>query len=260
MSSKKEIMIKETGGNDMDRYEKLLVRRDDLRKQAEQNQIEYFKVFGDLLVESYTARVECIRKKKMITYCQMCINRGKKISGAALDHFIEGEMTEYKEELDAIIRHNRAVKEGGTVSEYDVLRVKKLYRGLAKLIHPDLHPSLEGDKKIMEFWQRIVIAYEHNQMRELEELDFQVRKYLEGRGEADMDMEIPDLSAKIKRVEEEIEQIRSTEPYLYRLLLDDKEATESKKKELSEEIKSYTEYAKQLDEVISRFSIERNYS
>ena len=254
-------MIKtESAAGSLARYEELLLRRDSLRKKAEQYQISYFKVFGDLLVESFTVRVECIKKKKIIAYCQAQVNRGKPINGAQLDHFIEREMTEYKEELDTLIKHNKAVKESGTVSDFDMYKIKKFYHGLAKLIHPDLHPDLEKDPKIMEFWQRIVLAYEHNCLKDMEELDFQVRKYLEDRGVQGAEITVPDIGKKIRQVEEEIERITGTDPYLYRLLLEDEEAVELRKEELKSEIESFAAYSRQLDEVIEQFRIERNYS
>ena len=258
--SKAEIIKTVNSEDSLARYEEVLLRRDSLRKKAEQYQISYFRVFGDLLVDSFRIRVECIKKKKIIAYCQMQVNQGKPINGTSLDHFIEREMSEYKDDLDAMIRHNKAVKESGSISEYDMFKLKKLYHGLAKLIHPDLHPELESDPQITEFWESIVIAYEHNQLADMEELDFQVRKYLERKGIDGAGIEVLDIDKKIKNVEAEIERITSTEPYLYRLLLDDEEAVEAKKEELRNEIDSYTAYSKQLDEVIEQLNIERSYS
>lgn len=255
-----DIIRIENSEDNLVRYEELLLRRDNLRKKAEQYQINYFKEFGDMIVESFTIRIECIKKKKIIAYCQQQINHGKPINGAQLDHYIQREMLEYQNDLDEMIRHNKAVKESEKISEYDLFKIKKYYHGLAKLIHPDLHPELELDSHIKEFWQKIVLAYEHNQLEDMEELDFQVRKYLEEKGGNDSEIVIPDLDKKIRRVEEEIDRITSTEPYLYRLLLEDAESVAAKKDELKAEIQSYTDYSRQLDEVIEQFSIERNYS
>ena len=257
--NEKELIKIETGSG-LDRYEEVLLRRDNLRKQAEQYQISYFREFGDLMVESFRIRIECIRKKKIIAYCQQQINHGKPINGAQLDHFITREMLDYQNDLDAMIAHNKAVRAAGNVSQHELFKIKKIYHGLAKLIHPDLHPELESDPQISEFWDKIVVAYEHNQLADIEDLDFQVRQYLEKKGHGENETVIPDLDKKIKRVEDEIDKIISTEPYLYKLLLADAESVESKKEEIREEIRSYTEYSGQLDELISQFRIERHYS
>lgn len=256
----KDIIRIENSRDDLARYEELLLRRDNLKKQAEQYQINYFREFGDLIVDSFKIRVECIRKKKIIAYCQTQINQGKPINGAALDHFIEREMESYQNDLEDIILHNKSVKEAESISEFDFYRIKKMYRDLAKLIHPDLHPEHGNDPQILEFWQKIVLAYEHNQLEDMEELDFQVRKYLEDKNDDNTEIIVPDLDKKIRRTEQEIKRITSTEPYLYKLLLQDAEAVTAKKEELREEINTYTDYSKQLDEVIDQFNIERNYS
>ena len=59
-----DIIKIENSEDNLARYEELLLRRDNLHKKAEQYQIIYFREFGDLIVESYTIRVECINKEK----------------------------------------------------------------------------------------------------------------------------------------------------------------------------------------------------
>lgn len=258
--SKSDIIKIENEQDNLARYEKLLLRRDTVRKEAEQYLIKYFHEFGDLMVKSFELKIECIRKKKTIAYCQQQINHGKKVDGDQLDRFINREMAAYYTDLDMMIQHNKAVKESKSISEYDVYKVKKLYHALAKLIHPDLHPDLASDNQIADYWQRIAIAYEHNMLEDLEELDFLVRKYLDARGYSETETLIPDLPKKIEKVEREIERITSTEPYLYRLLLQDETAVGNKKIELKDEIDSYRDYSKQLDEVLEQFQIERSFS
>jgi predicted nucleic acid-binding Zn-ribbon protein len=66
-----------------------------------------------------------------------------------------------------------------------------------------------------------------------------------------MEIEIPNIEAKIKELEEEIEKIMNTDPYQYRYLLEDKTAVEEKKKVLEDELREYEEYSNKLEEMLN---------
>ena len=242
------------------RYEEALLRRDNLRKEATSYHYEYIRVFGHLITESFRLKVECIRKKKMITYCQKQVNMGKKISAGAMADFIEKEMADYQRELEDLIKGVKAAGEAEKISGLEARKIKDIYYKLVKLIHPDMHPELAEDETIKDYWERIVIAYRHNQLEEIEELDHLVRMYLEGRGIGDQAPEIDNIEERIAKVEEEIEEIISTNPYLYKLLLGSQRERDEKRAEYEEEIEAYKNYSAQLDEVLSRFKIEEMLS
>lgn len=239
------------------RYEEALLRRDNLRKEAEHYHMEYIRVFGDLITQTFERKIECIRKKKMIAYCQRQVNAGKKISGVNLDSFIAQEMARYQEELLSMINDVRAVKDSKRVSASDFEKIKKIYYKLVKMIHPDMHPELADDEQIKDYWQRIVIAYTYNQLKDLEELELLVTSYLEENGQQVTDIEIDDLDDKIAAVEGEISNIISTDPYLYKMLLENEEEKLRRKQEYLDEIASYDIYSAQLDEVLTTFEIEK---
>ena len=58
-------------------YEELLLKKENLKKDGVQYRINYMKRFGDLMIESFEKKILCIKKKKMIAYCQRCVNQGK---------------------------------------------------------------------------------------------------------------------------------------------------------------------------------------
>ena len=160
------------------RYEEVLLRRENLRKEAEQYYLEFIKIFGDLIAESFRMKIECIRKKKMISYCQKMMNIGKDVNWNDLTRYIEREMAEYEKELDDIIRDVNATRGARQISDAEVHKVKKMYYALAKLIHPDMHPELADDMTLKDYWEKITRAYQHNDIEELKELDELVRMYL----------------------------------------------------------------------------------
>ena len=66
-----ELIKKENGK--YKKYEELLLKRDQLNKEAGAIHTLYIKEFGELLLEDFELKVECIKKKKQISYCQAAI-------------------------------------------------------------------------------------------------------------------------------------------------------------------------------------------
>ena len=231
-------------------YEKLLLERDQLSKEAEQIWTLYLQIFGKLIVEIYEEKLECIKCKKTIAYYQQALNHGGLIDSAAMEKYMEQEMAEYYTNLRRMISEKDSADHAGKSTPYEAERSKTLYRRLAKLIHPDLNPETDRSETLQELWLRITIAYHMNDVKELAELEVLVRKALKDLGTEAGQIEIPDIEDKIVDLRKEIEDIQSTEPYVLRYLLDDEEAAEKKKAELTEELESYQKYRKELNEVI----------
>ena len=235
---------------DYSRYEELLLRREQLRKEARINHGLYVKEFGDLHLQVFEKQIACIKKKKLIAYYQAAINRGGAINQAEIDAMLMKEMEEYQKQLAAMAEENDAAKKLSRITDLDLLKIRRIYRRLAKQLHPDINPKTSEIPQLMELWNAITTAYNCNNLADMEELEVMVKNALETLEIGSMEIEIPDLDAKIEAVEAEIEQIISTDPYQYKFLLADYEAVEEKKKALEEQRKSYTDYEKQLDEVI----------
>lgn len=253
-------MIRSDKTSQYERYEEALLRRDNLNKEAEHCHLRYIMEFGDLITRSFEQKMECIRKKKQITYCQKQVNMGRKISAAGMDLYIEQVMAEYQEQLQNIVEDVKTAKAGKRVSTAEVLKVKKKYYRLVKALHPDTHPELAGDEKLKEYWDRIVTAYTYNRLEELEELEVLVNSHLEKNGLQDTRAEIKDAEEKIAAIEQEIQIIITTNPYLYKTILDDKNEMRRRRQQYLDEIASYEMYSAQLDEVLGAFEIERKLS
>ena len=242
------------------RYEGLLIRKDALRKEAYHIQLKYLKEFGDLINQLFEAKIRCIEKKKIIAYCQARVNKGERIDQSAMNLYISQVMKDYYAELHEMLEQTKALKTSAGISEWEYRKIKALYRKLAKILHPDMHPEFADDETAKGLWKDIQAAYAHNQLEELEELEVLVHQYLESIHYTGMTLQIPDIDEKIFRLTEEIKKIRETDPYQYKYLLADKEAIKEKKKELQDEIHEYELYAEELDEVIASFGIKRSFA
>lgn len=241
-------------------YEELLMKRENLRKEGTQFYINYLQLFGELMTESFQKKIECIRKKKMIAFCQRCMNQGKDINSIELNRYIQAEMATYEEELKQMAADAKAAAQAKDISLEDVRKIKEIYYRLARMIHPDMHPELAADAKLQDYWNQIGIAYQNNQLSELEDLEVMITAYLENKDSGSGEIVIVDVENKIKRIEQEIERIINTKPYTYRFLLEDEGKRQEQKEALQNEIQEYTRYSHELDDVLKSFPIKEMFA
>lgn len=232
------------------RYEEVLMQRDNLKKEAFILQRSYVAEFGDLILSVFEKKLECIRKKKTIEFMQASLNHGKPIDQDALQAYLKAEMAAFQAQLDAMIEDTKSAKERETVTELDLLKIKRLYHRLVKQIHPDINPRTNELEELSDLWNRVQAAYNCNDLKELEELEVIVTSALQKLGIGIMEIEIPDIEDKIAEIEAEIVKIRETDPYMYKYLLEDPEAVAEKNKALQEELRSYEDYSAQLGEIL----------
>ncbi|MBR0383008.1 MAG: hypothetical protein IJH71_11305 [Eubacterium sp.] len=175
---------------------------------------------------------------------------------AAMQEYLEKEMAPYYQSLKQKIEEYNNCKDLKAAGEYEVRRSKTLYRRLAKLIHPDINPETVQRDELKELWQRIVTAYNFNDIKELTELEVLVRKALNQTNSGDKKIHIPDIEERILVVHKEIKDIIHNEPYNYKSLIEDEQAIEKKKAALQEELVNYKKYHEELDEIISQILSE----
>ena len=234
------------------RYEELLLERDALKKETGSMMTAYIREFGELITDVFAAKIEAIRLKKSITICQMSINRGAHVNPAEMEARVKEMMQGYYEQLKAMLADNKAAKDAKTIPEHVLYKVKKLYRRLAMLIHPDLNPKTAGDENLSELWQRLTAAYNASDLSGMEELVVLIKLAVSDGGETP---EIENVEEKISELEAEIDEIRTTDPYLYKDLLSDKEAVEEKKESLRKELQEYKDYASELQDTLNKMML-----
>lgn len=234
---------------DYARYEELLLRRDQLRKEAGIYHGLYVKEFGELHLSLFEKQISCIKKKKLIAYYQAAINRGGLIDQAQVEALLAQEMQAYEQRLQDMLAENDAAKKMAEISSVKLLKIKRIYHRLAKQLHPDINPMTEKIPELKQLWNAVVTAYNCNSLADMEEAELLVNEALKRIGLGYTELEIPDLPGKIEAVEAEIKKIRETDPYQYKFLLEDPEAAAEKKQDLEAQIRSYEDYEKELDAV-----------
>ena len=234
----------------VEEYEELLCRRDQLNKEAGSLQITYTQEFGELITQIFEKKVECIKKKKMIAYCQKQINRGEPVYANLMNETINKEMQLYYYQLDELVRQTKEAKEAREVDPFCVRRAKKIYRRLAKMLHPDINRFTMEEPVLRELWERVASAYYRSEVTELEDLEVLARKVMEDLGMDGFDMEIEVIAERIERVEKQINEILTTEPYTYREVLYNDEKKKELKEKFSAEDEEYRKYVEELSETL----------
>lgn len=237
-------------------YEELLLQRDQLEREASSIRISYMKEFGDLITEDFNLKVECIKKKKTISYCQQAINRGMVLDMQAINDAIAEDMELYYMELAKLSQECELAKSSKTSSSGKAERAKKIYRRIAKRIHPDIYPQTMEYEELIDLWERAFVAYHMLDADELADIEVLVNKFLKEIGEDSFEVDIPDLEDRIEKLEAEISEIITTEPYIFKDILEDELVVAEKKSDMKAEIIEYKRYLEELSEILNNLLAE----
>ena len=236
---------------DYPRYEELLLRKDKFAKEALHWYSEYIRVFGKYLIDVFEIKVECIRLKKLISLAQAQINQGFTPDMDKINKLVNEQMLSYYEDLKNMVKEHEDAKKAKELPSHEILRIKKIYREIAKILHPDINSRTQEDPELKDLWNRVVIAYKCNKLKEIEELQVHVNNARTAKGIDVTKKVITDIEEKIKKLEEEINKIITTDPYSYKFLLEDNEDTEQRIRDLEDQKKEYDDYKKELEAVLN---------
>ncbi len=251
--------LRYSGDAALDRYEKLILLKNDLKKECFQLEQEHTREFGKEVLEIFHLQIECARKVKAIEFCQTYLNRGEDPDGEALQQYVQQETQELTEHLHAMQRTYEYAKNSTEVSAEDLDTIKTIYRGIAKQIHPDIHPELAEQEELRDLWNQVNTAYQCNDLEQLKELELLVSVILSGLSEQKITVEIPDVEERIKKLEWEIREIRSKEPYQYRNLFSKPALVEEKHRDLQRQAEEYRQYSTQLEDRLNAILPEGSF-
>ena len=240
--------------SEYEKYIRLVIQRDQMRKEAGIYEQDYIREFGEEIYSLYEEKVKCIELKKKIHYCQAQVNCGKTIQTKEMEKVIRLEMKDYYRELKSMMDDLEAVKECKVVPTHVALHAKRLYREIAKMIHPDICPCAKKDEILSELWERAVHAYHRNNEDELQQIKIlSIHRMKELGMDVDAEIDIEDLDEKIASLEQEIDTIMNTDPYQFRELLMKEELVEEKHEEILDEMERYQKYRIELEEILDMF-------
>lgn len=187
-------------------YRSLIIKRDELKKQVEENQKDNYQMYADSYKEYYSLMVECIFLKKRIAYCQRCKNHHIKIYKEELEGYMDAVKEDYMHELEELRTHKKIVKQH--LSDEDMKHAKKIFKRIIKRIDQD-HP----------LWERALKSYRYNNLNDLKDIEMLV-DYDTQSIRKNLDMTY--LTTQIERIKKEIESIENRKPKITKEYLEKK--------------------------------------
>ena len=187
-------------------YRSLIIKRDELKKQVEENQKDNYQMYADSYKEYYSLMVECIFLKKRIAYCQRCKNHHIKIYKEELEGYMDAVKEDYMHELKKLRTHKKIVKQH--LSDEDMKQAKKIFKRIIKRINPQ-----------HSLWERAVESYRYNNLNDLKDIEMLV-DYDTQSIRKNLDMTY--LTTQIERIKKEIESIENRNPKITKEYLEKK--------------------------------------
>ena len=238
----------------------LLLERDELQFVICKNiETEYMLKLGSIEYKAYEAQCAVLRLKRKIDLIQAKKNRQEKIIISAIEETLDEEFAEYQKQLDEQIdKVNAAIKrsKAEVLSDEENKELKKLYRKIAKALHPDINPDVSEAQ--VQLFDNAVSAYKSGDLGTLRIISEMVGNNPLPEQHKDAMTQLVEererLEGLLESIRESIENIKSEYPYTMKDILEDTKKTEQKKQELESVIEQYNElisiYKAKIEEML----------
>lgn len=223
----------------------LLSEQDELRFVICKNiETEYMLRLGALEYKVFEAQCAALRLKRKIELIQAKKNRQERVILPDIEEILDGEFAEYRQKLDEQIgKMNEALErsKARVLSDEESREIKKLYRAIVKLLHPDLNPDVTAAQ--IDLLENAMTAYQSGDLATLRMIHDMIGDPPPKKDERGVMARLAEtkerLQASLETVRERIRTIKSSYPYTMRAILRDKEKTQQKKAELEERLQQY---------------------
>lgn len=173
------------------------------------------------------AQIAMRRAKRKLALAQACTNRGETIDEELIESQLDTEFSEWKEQLSAavstyqqaVVAHMHTVH----IAPTQAGQLKRLFRILAKRLHPDIRPSDDEAAQMMFFLAKA--AYKQGDLEMLESLEVSTRRMDANekmpRTTDEAEAELALLMAQAGVLEKRKQNLMGEKPFCLKKLLND---------------------------------------
>lgn len=245
--------------------EELLLEKDYLESIVCENiKTKYTLLFGGLEYRLYKASCEYLRLRRKKEMIQAKKNREEEVNIKAIEADLDNEFIDYKRKLDEKISEvNNALKRSKlkVMSKDEVNEMKKLYRVIVKKLHPDLNPKITESEK--ELFYRATECHKCGDLTAIR-LIFEIVGSDDAKDETttapadSLEKEATRLETLVESVQKDIEKLKSTEPYIWKVYLDDENKKNEKLNALERDIENFENAIRTQEEYIKELLGDEN--
>ena len=236
----------------------LVLERDDLKYVVCRNlETEYMLKLGALEHRVYKAQCEALRQKRKMEMIQALLNRQERVNPARIERQLDREFAEYQKKLDDQVKRMNAAIERSHLDKLTIeetRELKKLYRAVVKVLHPDLNPSASEEE--VRLFEKAVEAYQNGDLQTMRIISEMVGDHRMPDDSEDAMKRLAEererLEEHIRSVQEDITRIKSRYPYTMMGLLSDEKKIAAKKAELEVLLARYEEMGEAYQEKIAQ--------
>ena len=206
---------------------------------------EYQLAFGHKETRIFELKLAIQRMRREFSIRQAAASHGVILDDDEVEEQLAEEFQQFREQVEQLHSKLRQAQDflgGKKLTVAEVKEIKRIFRELAKRLHPDLNADLPPIAE--ELWRRAMDAYKANDLQELRLVEDMAEEILAGQRASTKTMDplevlqqrIVKLEGKIADLKERIAAIQTQFPFTEKELLANPEAVSERRRLLDQQI------------------------
>ncbi len=189
----------------------------------------YLSLVGESKLGLLNIQLEAFVIRRKVEMARAAIHRGSAVLIEVIETLIAAEAKEQREKIEHEARRLQdalLIRKMEVLDEKEAAELKKLFRELARRLHPDINPNLSDSQR--HLWTQVCDAYQRGDLAKLKVLMIQVDAHVDTLDASKVGVNYLELIERVKSLQavldantKQIEQVKNSFPYTIRELMED---------------------------------------